>query len=249
MREFEHRLNFYRKEADRKNLFAYKKDNLLTKLIGYELPNQQHPFRSSTEFEIGYSTVRATRITYVGELGWELQIPSEFMVNVYESIVSEGANFNLRHAGYHAMESLRIEKAYRSWGHDITPLETPLEAGLGFAVDLDKRVNFIGREALMKQVEHGLNQRMAVFTMSDPEPYILGNEPIFRDGKIVGRITSGYFGHTIGRSIGLGYIEAKNITVDYIKSGKYELELSMKRYPASVSLKPPYDPKSEKVKS
>jgi 4-methylaminobutanoate oxidase (formaldehyde-forming) len=90
---------------------------------------------------------------------------------------------------------------------------------------------------------------MAVFTMSDPEPYILGNEPIFRDGEIVGRITSGYFGHTIGRSIGLGYIEAKNITVDYIKSGKYELELSMKRYPASVSLKPPYDPKSEKVKS
>ena len=147
------------------------------------------------------------------------------------------------------MESLRIEKAYRSWGHDITPLETPLEAGLGFAVDFEKKVNFIGRDALMKQLENGLNQRMAVFTMSDSEPYILGNEPIFRDGEIVGRITSGYFGHTIGRSIGLGYIEAKNITADYIKSGKYELELSTKRHTASVSLKPPYDPKNERVRS
>ena len=171
------------------------------------------------------------------------------MVNVYESIVSAGENFNLRHAGYHAMESLRIEKAYKSWGHDITPLETPLEAGLGFAVDFEKPVNFIGRDALMKQLENGLNQRMAVFTMLKSEPYILGNEPIFRDGEIVGHITSGSFGHTIGKSIGLGYIESENITADFVKSGEYELELSTERHPSSVSLKPPYDPKNERVRS
>ena len=145
--------------------------------------------------------------------------------------------------------TLRIEKAYKSWGHDITPLETPLEAGLGFAVDFEKPVNFIGRDALMKQLENGLNQRMAVFTMLKSEPYILGNEPIFRDGEIVGHITSGSFGHTIGKSIGLGYIESENITTDFVKSGEYELELSTERHPASVSLKPPYDPKNERVRS
>ena len=230
-------------------LMGPKSRALLKHLTGDELSNKQYPFRSSSEFEIGYATVRATRITYVGELGWELQIPSEFMVNVYEAIVSAGEKFNLRHAGYHAMESLRIEKAYKSWGHDITPLETPLEAGLGFAVDFEKPVNFIGRDALMKQLENGLNQRMAVFTMLKSEPYILGNEPIFRDGEIVGHITSGSFGHTIGKSIGLGYIESENITADFVKSGEYELELSTERHPASVSLKPPYDPKNERVRS
>ena len=147
------------------------------------------------------------------------------------------------------MDSLRIEKAYRAWGLDITDQETPLEAGLGFAVAFDKGADFIGRDALMRQQESGLDQRLAVFTLDDPEPYILGNETIFRDGEMVGRITSGHFGHTIGRSIGLGYVEREGgVDPEFVRSGSYEVELSTERFSASASLRPPYDPKSERVR-
>ena len=122
----------------------------------------------------------------MGELGWELYIPSEFVSNVYESIVREGSDFGLMHAGYHALESLRLEKAYRSWGHDITNVDTPLEAGLRFAVSLDKGVDFIGKDALLRQRERGLEKRLAIFVLRDPEPLLLGDEPIYRDGVIVG---------------------------------------------------------------
>ena len=148
--------------------------------------------------------VRAARITYVGELGWELYIPTEFATHVYDEIVAAGDAFGLRHAGYHALDSLRIEKAYRHWGHDMSDEDTALEAGLGFTVAWDKPGGFVGREALLRQREAGLSRRLAVFTLDDPEPLMYHNEPIWRDGELVGRITSGAFGHTIGRSIGLG---------------------------------------------
>ena len=230
-------------------LMGPRSRELLAQVTGSDVSNTAFPFLASREIEIGYATVRATRITYVGELGWELYVPTEFLVNVYEAIIAVGDEFGLRHAGYRAMDSLRIEKGYRAWGLDITDQETPLEAGLGFAVAFDKGVDFIGRDALMRQRESGLNQRLAVFTLDDPEPYILGNEPIFRDGALVGRITSGHFGHTVGRSIGLGYVEREGgVDAEFIRSGSYELELSTERFPASASLRPPYDPKSERVR-
>ena len=222
---------------------------LLSRLTDADLSNDSFPFLTSREIAIGYATLRATRITYVGELGWELYIPTEFAIGVYEAIVAEGTELGLRHAGFHAMDSLRSEKAYRGWGHDITDMETPLEAGLGFAVGFDNGADFIGRDALLRQREGSLKRRLAVFTLDDPEPLLLGDEPVYRDGQLVGRITSGAYGHTLGRSVGMGYVESEDgVDAAYIRGGSYELELLTERYPATATLRAPYDPKSERVR-
>ena len=164
------------------------------------------------------------------------------------SIVREGSEFGLMHAGYHALESLRLEKAYRSWGHDITNVDTPLEAGLRFAVSFDKGVDFIGKDALLRQRERGLEKRLAIFVLEDPEPLLLGDEPIYRDGVIVGCTTSGNYGHALGRSVGMGYLEnEEGATPGWIRSGSYEIEVATERFPAKVRLTPPYDPKSERI--
>ena len=223
---------------------------LLSHLTDRDLSNEAFPFMTSREVAIGYSTLRATRITYVGELGWELYIPSEFATGVYGAIVEQGMEFGLRHAGSHAMGSLRCEKAYRSWGDDITDQDTPLEAGLGFAVALDKGCDFMGREALLRQQEEGLKKRFVVFTIDDPEPLLLGHEPIYREGVLVGRTTSGAFGHTLGRSVGMGYVEHPDgVNTEFIRSGAYEIEIATERFQATASLRPPYDPRSERVRS
>lgn len=222
---------------------------LLSRLTDADLSNDAFPYLASREIDLGYAPVQATRITYVGELGWELYIPTEFAAAVYDSIVREGPDFGLRHAGYHAMDSLRSEKAYRAWGQDVTDQDTPLEAGLGFAVAFDKDAYFIGREALLLQRERGLNRRLVVFTVDDPGPLLLGNEPIFRDGVLVGRITSGSFGHTLGRSVGMGYLESRDgVDTGFITGGAYELEVATERFPASPTLRPPYDPGGERVR-
>lgn len=223
---------------------------LLTQLTDTDLSNRAFPYLSSQEITIGYAPVRATRVTYVGELGWELYIPTEFAVNVYDAIISEGNRLKLRHIGFHAMDSLRLEKAYRGWGHDITDMETPLEAGLSFAVSFDKETSFIGKDALVQQRQSKLKKRLVVFTLENPEPLLIGDEPIYRNGEFVGRITSGAFGHTLGRSVGMGYIENKEgVDSDYIKCGKYELELLSKRHPATAQLRPAYDPLNERVRT
>ena len=186
----------------------------------------------------------------MGELGWELYVPTEYASTVYESIVQAGGDFGLMHAGYHALESLRMEKAYRSWGHDICNVDTPLEAGLGFAVAFDKDVDFIGKDALLRQREKGLDKRMAVFVLEDPEPLLFGDEPIYRDGVIVGCTTSGNYGHALGRSVAMGYVENdEGVTPRWIRAGAYEIELATERYPAKVRLTPPYDPKSERIRA
>ena len=131
------------------------------------------------------------------------------MLGVYDRIVEAGYAFGLRHAGYRSMDSLRMEKGYRAWGLDLTDQDTPLEAGLGFAVAFDKGVDFIGRDALLRQRDAGLERRLVMFVLDDPEPYILGNEPVYRDGEVVGRITSGFYGHTVGRSVGMGYVRVR----------------------------------------
>lgn len=223
--------------------------DLLSCLTDSDLSNRAFPFLASKEIYVGYAPVRASRITYVGELGWELYVPTEFAGNVYDSIVAEGSRFGLMHAGYHALDSLRLEKAYRSWGHDITSVDTPLEAGLAFAVAFDKDAEFIGKDALLRQRESGVERRLAIFTLQDPDPLLLGDEPIYRDGVIVGRTTSGNYGHALGRSVGMGYLEnEEGATPGWIRSGSYEIEVAAERFAAGVRLSPPYDPGSERVK-
>ncbi len=224
---------------------------LLSSLSDADLSNAAFPFATAREIDLGFAFVRAARVTYVGELGWELYVPTEFATHVYDTIVAAGDAFGLRHAGYHALDSLRIEKAYRHWGHDITDEDTPLQAGLGFAVAWHKAGGFIGREALLRQREQGIRRRLVVLTLEDPEPLLYHNEPIWRDGRLVGRITSAAFGHTIGRSVGLGYVTREDgpVTEDWLRAGRFEVEVALERLPARASLRAPYDPANERIRS
>jgi glycine cleavage system T protein len=223
---------------------------LLSALTDADLSNEAFPFGSSRIIDLGYARVRASRITYVGELGWEIYIPSEFAQSVYDEIVRTGAAHGLAHAGYHAMNSLRMEKAYRHWGHDITDEDTPLEAGLQFAVGWNKPVDFIGREALLRQKERGIRRRLTGFKLVQDEPLLYHNEPIWRDGRIVGRVTSGMFGHTIGRPLALGYVENPDgiASPEWIRAGRYELEIAAQRFPVEASLQPFYDPSRQRIR-
>jgi glycine cleavage system aminomethyltransferase T/glycine/D-amino acid oxidase-like deaminating enzyme len=224
--------------------------SFLQSLTPNDLSDKAFPFATNQEIELGYGLVRASRITYVGELGWEIYIPTEFALSIYDLLVERGEEYNLAHAGYHALNSLRIEKAYRHWGHDITDEDTPLEAGLNFAVKYDKPGGFVGREALLKQKESGCKKMLVQFLLADPEPLIYHNEPIYRNGEIKGFIRSGMYGHTLGGAVGLGYIENQGgVDKDYIEAGRYEIEIAGQRYPASSSLKPMYDPDKLKILS
>ncbi len=219
---------------------------LLQSLTPDDLSHEAFPFAHSREIELGYALVRASRITYVGELGWELYIPTEFVAGVYDTIVAAGAPFGLTHAGYHALDSLRIEKAYRHWGHDITDEDTPLEAGLGFAVKFDKPGGFIGREALLKDKAAGPAKRLLQFRLLDPSPLLYHNEPIWRDNALVGHITSGAYGHTLGGAIGLGYVDSAKAPNP--AEGGFRIEVAGERIPAEVSLIPMYDPESRRIR-
>ena len=223
---------------------------LLSQVSGEDLSNAAFPFAHARDIEIGYAKLRAARITYVGELGWELYIPTEFARGVFDAIVAAGEPFALRLAGMHAMDSCRIEKAYRSWGHDITDEDTPLEAGLMFAVKLAKNVDFVGREALLRQRERGPTKRLVQFALQDPEPLLYQNEPIWRDGRIVGRTTSGNYGHTLGRAVALGYVrDDGGVDSAYVENGTFEIEVAGERFPAIASLEPMYDPQGKRVRS
>jgi glycine cleavage system T protein len=203
------------------------------------------PFGTSREIELGLARVRASRITYVGELGWEIYVPSEFMQGVYDELSAAGLRFGLVHAGYHALNSLRIEKAYRHWGHDITDEDTPLEAGLGFAVKWDKPGGFIGREALLRQQASGFAKRLVQFKLESPAPLLYHNEPIWQGDSLVGHIRSGMYGHSLGAAVGLGYVTAADAAID---PKGYEIEVAGVRHAATASLRPLYDPKNERIK-
>jgi 4-methylaminobutanoate oxidase (formaldehyde-forming) len=227
---------------------------LLQKLSGADLSNAAFPFGTSREIEIGYARVRASRITYVGELGWELYIPTEFVAHVFERLVEAGAEFGLTPAGMHTMNNCRTEKAYRHWGHDMSDEETPIEAGLGFAIAWDKKGGFIGREALLKQKALPvLPKRMVCIALEDSSaaaPMMYHEEPIYRNGVIVGSTTSGAWGHRVNLSLGMGYASNESgVTKDWIESGKWEVELAWKRYGAKVQLQSFYDPKGERIKA
>ncbi len=224
------------------------------KLSGADLSNAAFPFGISREIEIGYARVRASRITYVGELGWELYMPAEFAHHVFERLWEAGQDFGLTPAGMHTMNNCRMEKAYRHWGHDMSDEETPIEAGLGFAVAWDKKGGFIGKEALEKQRARPLQpKRLVCLALADNSvraPMIYHEEPIYRDGVIVGSTTSGAWGHRVDLSLGLGYVKHEGgVTREWIESGQWEVELAWQRYPAKVQLQSFYDPKGGRVKA
>lgn len=213
-----------------------------------DVSHEGFPFGTSREIRIHEVPVRAVRITYVGELGWEIHIPMADLPRVYDALLDAGQDLGVANAGHYAINSLRLEKGYRAWGHELTPDDTPLEAGLAFAVAWDKQVDFLGRDALLRQREEGVRKRMVSFVLEDPEAMLWGSETICRNGKVVGYTTSGSYGHTVGGAVGMGYVKHDAvIDADFIKSGEYEIEVTGRRVAARASLRPLYDPKRERI--
>lgn len=223
---------------------------VLAGLADGDMSDAAFPFGASQPIRLGDVPVRASRITYVGELGWELYVPSGEVLRLFDLLLQAGGPHGLRLCGYHALDSLRIEKAYRHWGHDITDEDTPIEAGLGFAVKLDKGVDFIGREALLRRRGEKRTRRLVQFLLEDPGPLLYHLEPIVRDGAIVGWLTSGNYGHALGGAVGLGYVShPEGVDADFVASGRWEIEVACERVPARASLRPLWDPKGERIKA
>ena len=220
---------------------------LISLLTDADMSNAAFPFGTSQVIDLAYARVRASRITYVGELGWEIYIPVEFAPSVFDALMKEGEPLGLRLAGYHALNSLRMEKGYRHWGHDISDEDTPLQSGLGFAVAWKKPSGFLGKEALLAQKAEGTTRTLVQFALDEPDALLYHNEPICRDGVIVGRISSGMFGHTLGKSLGMGYVE-HNAKYASLLDGVYEIEVAGVRLKAQPSLIPFYDPQSLRIK-
>ena len=220
---------------------------LLQKVSPNDFSNDQNPFGTAQEIEIGMGLARVHRVTYVGELGWEIYISSDMAGHVFETLHEAGQDFGLKLCGMHMMDSCRIEKAFRHFGHDITCEDHVLEAGLGFAVKTEKD-NFVGRDAVLRKKEGGLEKRLVQFKLNDPEPLMYHNEPLIRDGEIVSYITSANYGHTLGAAIGLGYVPCKGESAAQLLESSYEIEIAGERFSVEASIKPMYDPKSERVK-
>ncbi|MEZ4513733.1 MAG: FAD-dependent oxidoreductase [Chloroflexota bacterium] len=233
------------------NIQGPKSRDLLQTLTTADLSNAAFPFRCAREIEIGYAKVLCIRITYLGELGYELYVPAEQAVHVYDVIVAAGEPFGLRHAGLKALASLRMEKGYRDYGHDIDNTDDPFEVGLGFAVDLQKPGGFIGKEAVVaKKAQGALTRRLAQVLVKDPNPLLFHAEVVYRNGVPVGYVRAGSYGFSLGGAVGLFMIEAgEAITAVYIAQGKWEIDIAGKLYPAEVSLRPFYDPQMKKIKA
>jgi 4-methylaminobutanoate oxidase (formaldehyde-forming) len=234
------------------SIMGPKSRELLQSLTPADLSNAAFPFGTSQTIDLGYARVRASRITYVGELGWELYIPTECAMGVFDVLMEAGKAFDLKLCGYHALNSLRMEKAYRHWGHDISDEDSPLQGGLGFAVAMNKLGGFIGRDALQKQKADGITRKLLQFALHDASKLLYHNEPVLRDGVIVGRISSGMFGHALGQSLGMGYVEFGSTPgagdAAQLLAGNYEIEVAGVRVGATPSLAPFYDPKSLRIK-
>jgi len=227
-----------------------KARDLLALVSPDDFSNAAHPFGSAREIEIGMGLARAHRVSYVGELGWELFVSADQAAHVFEALIEAGPEVGLKLCGLHAMDSARIEKAYRHFGHDITDEDHVLEAGLGSAVRTGKP-DFIGRDAVLRRKEAGLTRRLLQFRLADPEPLLFHGEPILRDGAIVGHVTSGNYGHTLGGAVGLGYVPCRHTgeAAEAMLASTYAIEVAGRTFEARASLEPMYDPASERPKA
>lgn len=223
--------------------------DILQAVTRADVSNAAFPFGKVRTIGIAGAPVNALRVTYVGELGWELHVPVEYATTVFEAVRKAGAEHGLRNAGYRAIETMRLEKGYRAWGADIGPDHTPDEAGLGWAVKMKKNIPFKGREAVASQRANGVGKILATFT-ADGDVILSGRETIYRNGERIGWLSSGGYGHTLGKAIGLGYVRnPAGVTKDYVLSGTYELEVATIRIPCEVTLSPLYDPAMERIKA
>lgn len=211
---------------------------LLSVLTDADLSDAAFPFGASREIALGYATVRATRITYVGELGWELYVPTEFAVGVYEDLMAVGEQFGVARGGYYAIDSLRLEKGYRAFGRELTPSENPVEAGLLFACKLKTDIDFLGRAALEKAKAEGPRKKLVSFAVNDPAAMLWGGELILRDGAVAGQVTSAAWGQSVGASVGLAFVRNGGAVIDaaWVKAGSYQVNVGGTLYPVSVSL-------------
>lgn len=225
--------------------------DLLCTLTDADLNEDAFPFGTSRSITLGYASVRATRITYVGELGWELYVPSEFAVGVYDALMSAGTEFGVRPGGYYAIESLRLEKGYRAFGRELTPNDNPVEAGLLFACKLDTDVDFLGRAAVERAKAEGPRRRLIGFTVDSPEAMLWGGELVLRDGVVAGQVSSAAWGETTGACVGLAYVRsADGATVDalWVRAGDYQVNVGGTLHPITVSLKPIHDPTNSRIR-
>jgi 4-methylaminobutanoate oxidase (formaldehyde-forming) len=226
--------------------------DLLSQLSRADFSNEAFPFAASREVDLGYSTVRATRITYVGELGWELYVPAEFAVGVYQDLMAAGAGLGVVNGGYYAIESMRLEKGYRAFGRELTPDYNPVEAGLLFACKLATGISFLGREAVEKARALGPRRRLVSILAGDPDTVMWGGELVLRDGVAAGQVTSAAWGEALGCSVGLAYIwdpAGEPVTADFARAGRYQVNVGGELHPATISLRPPFDPAGERVRA
>ncbi len=232
------------------NVQGPKSRELLQSLTSADLSNEAFPFRAAREIDIGLARVMCVRITYAGELGYELNIPSEQALHVYDLVAEAGKKFGLRHAGLKALGSLRMEKGYRDYGHDIDNTDNPYEVGLGFAVSLDKPGDFIGKKAsIANKAAAPYNQRLVQVLVTDPEPLMFHAEVILRDGKPVGDVRSASYGHTLGGAVGLAMLDGNPVDAAWLQEGNWEVDIAGKRYPIALSLRPFYDPEMKRIRS
>ena len=232
------------------SLMGPRARDILQAVTRDDVSNAGFKFGTIKTIGIAGCPVLALRVTYVGELGWELHLPVEYATSVYDALMATGADHGLQDAGYRALESCRLEKGYRAWGADIGPDHTPFEAGLGWAVKLKTNIDFKGRAAMLAQQENGVKKLMAGFTVDDPDVVLLGRETIYRNGARVGWLSSGGFGYSIGKSIGYGYIRnPEGVDLGYVLAGEYELEVATVRVPCNVHMAPLIDPGMKRVKA
>jgi len=233
------------------NIQGPRSRELMQQVTSVDLANEAFPFRAAREIDIGFARVLCIRITYLGELGYELYIPTEQALHVYDRLVDAGAHVGLRHAGLKTLASCRMEKGYRDYGHDIDNTDSVLDAGLGFAVDLKKPNGFLGKDAVLAHKAKGpLSKRLLQILVKDPQPLLFHAEIVHRDGVPVGYIRAASYGHTLGGAVGLAMIDAgQPLDAKWIEAGTWQVDIAGTLYPAIASLRPLFDPENKKIKA